>query len=200
MAALAGCTGGGKALGDHPAGTALSAQSTLGPEPGTAEGTIVGFEDPSCHACARFEADVFPRIEREMVDPGRVSFVYRPIPIVYEWAGAAVLAMESAQSRQTETFWGLKEFYYRNQRGISTDNVRDVTREYVNAETALNAGAVMNDVANRAHRDEVETNLDAAEKADVGGTPTFFLFNEGTFKTELVGPQDYSVFANALGV
>lgn len=200
MASLAGCSGGGQSIERHPAGTALSAQPTLGPDPGTSQGTIVGFEDPSCHSCARFEQEVFPRIRRDLVDPGTVSFVYRPIPVIYEWAGPAVFAMESVQSRDEGSFWGLKEFYYRNQRSISASNVREATRQYVARETDLDADGVLDDVANEAHRAEVETNLDAADEAGVSGTPTFHLFEDGSFQTKLVGPQDYSVFASALGV
>lgn len=200
VAALAGCTGGEQSLDEHPASTALDAQPTLGPTPGTAEGTIIAFEDPSCPSCARFDRDTFPELKANLVDPGDVSFVFRAIPVVESWAEPAVLAMESVHDRDEAALWTLKEFYFRNQRRIDGSTVREETRRFLADETDLDADAVLQDVDRQAHGDEVETNLRTARDADVGGTPTFFLFDAGSFVTDLVGQQEYGVFENSLGV
>lgn len=199
-AALAGCTGGDQSLDEHPASTALAAQPSLGPTPGTAEGTIVAFEDPSCPSCARFDRDTFPKVKANLVDPGDVSFVFRAIPVVKSWAEPAVLAMESVYDRDEATLWALKTFYFRNQADVDASNVREVTRRFLADETGLDADAVLQDVEQGAHGDAVDTNLRTARDADVGGTPTFFLFESGSFVTDLVGQQDYGVFENSLGL
>lgn len=201
VAALAGCFGGGGApLEDHPAGADLDAQPTLGPAPGSADGTIVAFEDPSCPSCARFEGGTFPELKANLVDPGTVSFVFRAIPVVRAWAEPAVLALESVHARDAAAFWALKRFYFRNQASIDGGTVRDATRQFLSEETAVDADAVLADVDSGAYSDHVDANLQAARDADLQGTPTFYLFDSGSFTTDLVGPQDYSVFENALGV
>ncbi|MDT3437626.1 thioredoxin domain-containing protein [Haloarcula sp. 1CSR25-25] len=192
--------GGGKSLAEHPAATKLGAQPTLGPSPSEAEGTIVAFEDPSCPACARFERSTFPRLKSELIDPGRVSFVFRGIPVVYQWGDPAVLALEATHSRSVAAFWGLKTFYYREQANIGMENVQEVTRQYLADQTDVDAAAVISDVQNEMPRDVVDVDLQASQDAGVQGTPTFFLFSEGSFATKIVGPQSYDVFASSLGV
>lgn len=187
-------------LADHPAGQALDGQPTLGPAPSEAEGTIVAFEDPSCTSCARFESQTFPRLKSELIDPGRVSFVFRTIPVVYAWGEPASLALEAVHAREPSAFWGLKDFYYENQRDLGSDNVLDATQQYLAEGTDVDPDGVVQDIENDVPRDAVETNLQTAQSADVGGTPTFFLFNEGTYRTRITGPQSFEVFENSLGV
>lgn len=190
----------GTSLETHSAGTALGDQPTLGPTPGTAKGTIIGFEDPSCPSCARFELETFPELKSKLIEPGDVSFVFRSIPVVHPWGEPATLALEAVQARDEAAFWGLKRYYYKNQRGIDSDNVYEATRSYLAERTDLDGDAVVQDAKQGSYRDDVSTNLDTADQAGVRGTPTFFLFKSGTFTTSFIGPQSYSVFANTLGV
>lgn len=195
-----GGDGSGASLDSHPAAAALDEQPTLGPAPGTADGTIIAFEDPSCPSCARFERDVYPKLKSNLVDAGDVSFVFRAIPVIRPWGEPASLALEAVQARDEASFWPLKAFYYRNQGGIDSDNVYRVTRSYLAERTDLDADAVVQDARQGTYRGDVDANLRASERAGVSGTPTFFLFAEGSFTTTFIGPQSYSVFANSLGV
>jgi len=197
-AATALSSGGSQSLSEHPAGASLSDQPTLGPDPGTADGTIIAFEDPSCPSCARFELTAFPKLQSRLIEPGRVSFVFRTLPVVAPWGEQASLALEAVQARDEGAFWGLKQFYYENQRSIGSDNVLDATRQHL-AETPVDADGVVQDVRDRTHQGDIETNLRVAEQAGVRGTPTFYLFDAGGYVTQLTGPQSYSVFANSLG-
>lgn len=199
-ATFLGGSGGGKSLAEHTAAASLATQPTLGPSPSEAEGTIVAFEDPSCPSCARFERSTFPQLKSDLIDPGRVSFVFRGIPVVYPWGDPAVLALEATYSRSAEAFWSLKEFYYREQANIGTENVREVTRQYLAKQTDVDADAVISDVQSETSRDAVNTDLQVSEDAGVRGTPTFFLFRDGSFATEIVGPQSFDVFAKSLGM
>jgi protein-disulfide isomerase len=199
-ATLLGGSGGGKSLTEHAVATNLGTQPTLGPSPSAAEGTIVAFEDPSCPACARFESATFPQLKSELIDPGRVSFVFRGIPVVYQWGDPAVLALEATYSRSAEAFWGLKEFYYREQANIRTENVQEVTRQYLTDHTNVDGDAVISNVQSETSRDAVDVDLHASQDAGVRGTPTFYLFSGNSFTTEIVGPQSYDVFANSLGM
>ncbi|WP_424016377.1 DsbA family protein (plasmid) [Halorientalis pallida] len=201
--AVSGLFGGGsgdQALDDHPAATNLSSQPTLGPEPGTASGTIIAFEDPSCSSCRRFETSVFPQLQSQLIEPGDVSFVFRPLAVVYPWGEPATHALEAVQARDGATFWELKDYYYQNQGRFSTGNVVEETRLYLAEQTDVDADAVAQDVREGTYSDEVESTIQTSQNAGVSGTPTFFLFSGGSFTTKLVGPQSYSVFANTLGV
>lgn len=197
---LLGDSSNGTPLEEHAAANGLGSQPTLGPPPSEADGTIVAFEDPSCPACARFERGTFPQLKSELVDAGRLSFVFRGIPVVYPWGEPAVLALEATYDRSADAFWALKAHYYREQASIESDNVRDVTRQFLADQTDVDADAVVADVDAETFRSAVDVDLQASRDAGVGGTPTFFLFREGSFATEITGPQSYDVFANALGM
>jgi protein-disulfide isomerase len=201
--ALSGGFGGdstGPALAAHPAATGLENQPTLGPSPAEADGTIIAFEDPSCSSCARFERGTFPQLKSDLIDTDSVAFVFRGIPVVFDWGKPAILALEATYARTPDAFWALKAFYYRSQGKIGSQNVRDVTRQFLADQTDVDATAVLEDVDSGTHGDAVEADLQASQDAGVRGTPTFFLFRDGSFVTELVGPQSYTVFKNALGV
>jgi protein-disulfide isomerase len=197
---LANSLGGGGTLEDHPASKGIRRQPVLGPPPGDGEGTVVAFEDPSCPSCARFERRTFPRLRSELIESGRLSFVFRGIPVVFPWGETAVHALEATYARDPESFWALKTHYYRNQPRIGGNNVRSVTREFLATQTDVDAAAVLADVSDRTQSDAVEGDVRASEDAGVGGTPTFFLFRDGSFVTDLVGAQSYEVFANTLGM
>lgn len=158
-ATLLGGSGGGTPLEAHAAASDLDSQPTLGPPPSAADGTIIAFEDPSCPSCARFERTTFSRLKSELVDAGRLSFVYRGIPVVYPWSDPAVLALEAPHDRSADAFWALKDFYYREQANFGTENVRDRTRQFLADQTDVAAAAVIDDVEAKTVGDAVDADL-----------------------------------------
>lgn len=197
--ALAGCLGGGDdpvSFEDHDASNGVEQQPTLGSL--DSPGIIVGFEDPSCPSCGRFEANTLPELRAELVDPGDVAFVYRTLDVVYPWARPAAQIMASTYAADEDAFWGLKAFYYENQPAFTEENVFESTRPYLE-DSAVDADAVLSAARNREHAGLIASNRQAASDLGVSGTPTFYLFRDGEFRTEVSGPQDYDVFAGALG-
>lgn len=197
--ALAGCLGGGDArsFSDHPSSTGVDRQPTLGTI--DRPGVIVAFEDPSCPSCRRFEAETFPRLYDELIEPGDVAFVFRTIDVIYPWATPASQLMASAYAADAAAFWALKGFYYREQPSFDSGNVVDRSESFLAEETSVDAGAVVQAARERAHDDLIQANREAADAVGLEGTPLFFLFRDDEFRTEVSGPQAYDVFANALG-
>lgn len=216
-AALGGCLGGssgdptdgqaddrpgdGAPFAEHAATAGVGTQPYLGPEPGTAEGTIVAFEDPSCPRCRRFQRETVSKVKSELVDAGRATYVFRGYPVVYAWGKPATRALEATHRRDEATHWDLVDWYFRNQGDISTENVRERTRSFLEETGAVDAGAVMDAIDSGPVEDAVATDLDAGEAAGAGGvTPTVFLFRDGEYRTMARGSVSYSVVAGALGL
>lgn len=205
-AGLAGCLGfgGGQAGGsepfaDHDATAAIDAQPYLGPEPGTATGTIVAFEDPSCPRCAVFERETVPKIRSELVEPGDATFVFRGYPVVYPWGEPATKALEATFARDEATHWSLVDHYFENQDQFSMDGVLDATGDFLASETSVDGEAVAADARDGAYDDQVRTDLDAGEAAGAGNvTPTVFLFRDGEYQTKARGSVSFSLVKNAL--
>ena len=202
VTALAGCSGGGDAqsLQEHPSGEGIDSQPVLGPEPAEAEGTIVAFEDPSCPTCARFESSTFPQLKSELIDEGRVSFVFRSIPVVYDWGEPATMALEATYDRSESAFWSLKSHYYAQQSGFTTDSVLDRTESFLADETDVDAAAVRADTEAETFQDAVDLDLSASESAGVFDTPTLFCFDGDGFTTSVSGPVGYQSLKGALGL
>ncbi|MEF8800794.1 MAG: thioredoxin domain-containing protein [Halolamina sp.] len=203
MAALAGCAGGGSSetsFAKHPASAGVGGQPTLGATPGEGEGTIIAFEDPSCPTCARFETDTFPRLKSELLDTERASFVFRGIPIIYEWGKPATMALEATYDRSGSAFWALKNHYYTAQDGFDTDNVRSKTESFLDENTDVDATGVVDDAEAQASQDAVDADLAVADELGVNGTPTFYVFDSGTFSTDITGAIGYDSLKGAMGI
>lgn len=222
-AALAGCLGGGPAgsgssgtnssstttdnevprLEDHPAAQGLSTQPVRGPAPQDALGVIVAFEDPSCPTCRRFEQNVVPTIRRELVDPGDVAYVFRGYPVIYPWGEPAVRALESTYARDPTAHWALVDHYFDQQeefRRAGVDAVYDRTETFLQNETELQAGSILDEARNGLHDEAVQSDLDAGMAAGAGRTtPHLFLFRDGEFRTKTAGRVSYDTVSTILG-
>jgi len=187
-------------LADHPVGQHLDAQPRLGPDPTGATATIVAFEDPSCPRCAAFESTTVPKIRSELVDTGQASFVVRTVPLVYPWGEPAIHALEATYARDADAFWALFAHYFDEQDAFDADNVLDRTASFLSAETDVDAAGVVADAESEAYADAVDTDLAAAEAADVSGTPTVFLFRDGQYRTRATGSVSFDLVTRALGL
>ncbi|MFB6284944.1 MAG: DsbA family protein [Halobacteria archaeon] len=184
---------------NHPATKEVSTRPSLGPDDASAK--IVAFEDPSCPKCAKFNLGPFQKIKSKLIDQGKLQFYYRTITVVYPWGKPAAESLEATYKTDHDAFWGLKHYYYENQLGggASNEDVYSLTRDYLENETDLDADKIIKEAKNKKYHDRIQENLKASKKAGVRGTPSFFLFKNGDFRTKVVGPQSFSVFKNALG-
>ncbi|MFB6195003.1 MAG: DsbA family protein [Haloplanus sp.] len=189
-----------RTLDAHPAGRALDAQPRLGPTPTDATAAIVAFEDPSCPRCAAFERTTVPKIRSNLVETGQAAFVARTIPVVYPWGEPAVHALEATFARDEAAFWALFHHYFENQDDFGSDDVLDRTRQFLAAETDVDAAAVVADAEDEAYADAVRTDLAASEAAGVSGTPTVFLFRDGQYRTRASGSVSFDLVTRALGL
>lgn len=209
LAGLAGCLDGGQtggdhgdaSLSDHPAGHSLDSQPTLGPDPTEATGLVVAFEDPSCPRCRTFEQEVVPKIESNLVDPGKAAYVFRGYPVVYDWGEPAAHALEATYARDEDAVWDLVDHYFANQddfRSAGADSVYPRTRRYLADETDLDADAVVEAATGEAAT-AVQTDLDDGEAAGAGRTtPHVFLFRDGEYLTKAKGSVSYDTIESAL--
>ncbi len=195
-ASTADTSGGAVSLPDHPIATELAAQPRYG---GLDGHLIVAFEDPSCPRCGAFHSQVVPEVRDKLVEPGKAAFVFRNYPVVYAWGGPATQALEATFARDESAFWGLLDYYYRNQSRLSVDTVSRLTESFL-AGTGVDETAVVADAENKTYDDAVQTDLDAAEAGGVGRTtPAVALFRDGGFVTTANGSVSYDLIANTLG-
>jgi protein-disulfide isomerase len=182
----------------HPATTDLAAQPRLGSA--DADVQIVAFEDPSCPRCRAFERNTVPEIRSELVEPGTGSFVVRTAPLVYPWGDPAIHALEATYARDADAFWGLLDHYFEAQSSFDVDNVRSKTASWLSANTELDGERVVEAAAGEEAAAAVAADVDAAEAANVTGTPTVFLFRDGSYVTRAAGSVSFDLIRSALGL
>ncbi|SIR75554.1 Thioredoxin [Haladaptatus litoreus] len=185
---------------NHPSTKGVFNEPTRGPTPFSTDATLIAFEDPSCPTCIDFEKKTYPKLKRNHIDSGELSFVLRMIPIVDEWGARAIYALEAAYARDEQAFWDLKTYYFSKQNQFNKRNVFSKTKSFINYNTQLSGRAIVRDAKSKVHRKQVQEDTSVAKAADVPGTPTFFAFRSDEYVTKIVGKQSYSIFKNVLGL
>ena len=140
--------------------------------------TIIEFGDYQCPYCRIFWKDTLPRIKKEYVDTGKVSFVFRDFPqSVHPEATAAAMAADCADDQGQYWPYHDKIFQEQDRRGREGDVVRfraDDLKRW-GADIGLDAAAFDECIDSERHKEEVAK--DYANGADVGidSTPIFFV-------------------------
>ena len=181
----------------HPSTAGIEGQPRRGSPDASVQ--IVAFEDPSCPRCRAFERDTVPEIRSELVDPGTGSFVVRTAPLVYPWGDPAIHALEATYARDADAFWGLLDHYFAEQSSFDVDNVDAKTAAWLSENTALDGDAVVEAAAGDEAVAAVRADADAASAANVTGTPTVFLFSEGSYVTRATGSVSFDLIRSAVG-
>lgn len=153
---------------------------------------IYEFSDFQCPFCARG----FDTIEQLLGKyPDDVRFVYLHMPLdMHEWAKPAAIASVCAASQDEEAFWSLHDSYFRNQQEITTENLLERSRGFLDA-SAIDMDlwtACASDESSAAYRGalvQVEASMELASSYGLTGTPSFFV--NGQF---LSGIQTLQVF------
>lgn len=185
---------------DHPSASGVFDEPRQGPTPFSTDATLIAFEDPSCPHCATFQGKTYPKLERNYVDSGDLSFVLRTVPSAKQWGIDAIYALEATHARDADAFWELESYYFGNQDRFDTGNVLSKTKTFIDGNTRLDGEEIAHDARTKAQKAHVEEDKALAKKANLRGTPTFFAFRSGEYVTKIVGPQSYGIFKSVLGL
>jgi protein-disulfide isomerase len=183
---------------DHASTENMGHSPVLGPDPETADATVIMFDDPACPACAQFEEVVFPDLQAH-ADTDELSIVWRGMAVIADWSDPALQVQWATYERDVDAFWELREYAFEIQDEIeSGDDAVDRLIEHLEETTSLDTDAIRTEAEESTYARRLSLDEDAAAQAGVDATPYFFLFRDGEFRTEIRGLEDYRVFASAL--
>ena len=137
---------------------------------------VILFENFLCDHCRAFEEDAFPRLVTDYIDQGLVEAYYVNLAWGGERARQAALAGECAYRQDETGFWAFKSRLYRAQNDWS--GVEDLV-ELARGVDGLDADALRSCVVEERYADEVQRDLDLAERVGVQGTPSVIVGDEG---------------------
>jgi len=143
--------------------------------------TVVMFSDFECPYCGQFERDSFPTIKKDLIDTGKLHFVFKNFPITtHQYAGRAALAAYCADEQGK--FWEYHDMLYAHQEALTE---ADLTKYAENLTLDMSQfGSCMNSTGSDMLKDR-----DLGTQLGVTGTPTFF-FN-GRKVVGVLTPEEF---------
>lgn len=136
---------------------------------------IIEFASLTCGHCAKFHNEVFPKIKKEFIDTGKVSFIYQDFPLDKFALKASVIARCSGEKK---FFSFLKVLYSKQKDWTRTE---DPFRSLLKI---AKLGGLKNDeikvcVGNKSIEDGIlKQRLNASKKFDINATPTLYINGE----------------------
>ncbi len=151
--------------------------------------TMVEFADYECSACAAFQRDTFPLIERDYIDTGKVRYVFRDFPLeqIHPYADEAALAAACAEEQGR--FWQFHEALFNISDRLSDPAIKALAPQF-----GLNDSQFEECLSSGRYLDKVRADyVDGINEGGVTATPTFFIDGK-----RIIGGQPYATFRQAL--
>jgi protein-disulfide isomerase len=134
------------------------------------------FEDFKCPACKAFEEMVWPKLEKDYINTGKVQahFVYFQIIDASTDAG---IAGECVYHQSEKLFWDYKTIVYRSQEDERTnwatpEKMIDLAKTYV---PDINADDLKTCLEEKRYATDIQKDRDMGVTAGVQGTPSLFV-------------------------
>lgn len=130
---------------------------------------IVEYSDYQCPYCARFHAEVFPKLKRHYIDTGKVRFFFRDLPLSMhrESAPSAIAARCAAVQGK---FWPMNEALFANQARIGAE-----LYDRLGQSLQLNVDEFRQCRQNPGTRQKVLRDVSDAQRYGLQSTPSFIL-------------------------
>jgi len=137
--------------------------------------TVIEYASMTCMHCAHFHNTVYPTVKKELIDTGKVKFIFREFPL----DGVALRASMMARCAPEDKFHSLLEVLFANQkRWVGAADPIDAMSKLGKlaglSETRMKACLANTDLETKI----LETRQDATQTYKVNATPTF-VFNNG---------------------
>lgn len=162
-----------------------------------APATIVEFGDFQCPACGAFARQVKPLVDRQLVQPGRASFVFYDFPLVRMHGNAFLAARAARCAGDQERFWDYHDLLFQNQTQWSTDSSPAGRFVSYAEDLGLDVGAYEECLRSDRHAQVVTANMRLGEALGVSGTPTIMV-SEGQGMANRLMSNDFESIREAV--
>lgn len=159
---------------------------------------ILEYSDFDCSFCARYATQIYPKLDADYVQTGKVKYFFRdlPLPVHPDAPFKARIARCAAEQGK---FWEVHDRLFADQRGLDAAGMAQLSHDL-----DLNAGALQACVASGRYADGIRLSARSAERLGIMGTPAFVvgtLSPDGQVLTAakvLVGAPTYEGFRELL--
>ena len=157
--------------------------------------TLVEFADYECPFCHRFFRTVWPLIEKDYIDTGKLRVVVKDLPLGFH-PNARKAAQASHCAAEQGKFWEMREVLYSNAQKLSTDLLPNYAKI-----VGLDLQAFKACLASERHLNGIDADAAEARSARLTGTPSFVVGRTASEEVQgsvIVGAQPYSVFKSRI--
>ena len=137
--------------------------------------TVYEMADFQCPACRQFAVNVFPTLEREFIEPGKVRWVFIHLPLTSIHPNAVAAAEVATCAGRQGRFWRTHDLLYQLQddwakvaqpRAVLVSMARRAGVDRAKLLACLDGGTA---------RAEVERDAQRATRSGARGTPSFYI-------------------------
>jgi protein-disulfide isomerase len=152
---------------------------------------VIEYASPTCPHCAEFDREVFPKIEADYIDTGKVRYVFREFSRNVKDVACEMLARRIADG-DAGKYFGVIETMFSQQDGLFGKTTE--TLKLIGKQAGLSAQAVEDCLKDQALIDRIKADQKfAVDVLKVPGTPTFFINGEA-----IVGAVSFDEFESKI--
>ncbi len=169
----------------------LSGQPTLGNP--NSKVTVVAFEDFKCPFCRQYSLTVFPRVEKNFIQTGKIYYGFYNFPFIGPDSYTAAVAAECVFHQKASLFWPYFHLLYRAQKNETTDwATPSYLVQVASYVPGVNTTALRSCIAANRYLKVVKANKQLGIQDGVQGTPSIFV------NGKLLANPSYSQLASAI--
>jgi protein-disulfide isomerase len=155
---------------------------------------ILEYSDFDCAFCAQYATQVFPQIDANYVQTGKIKYFFRDMPSP-EHPNAMFKAKVARCAGEQGKFWEMHDFLFANQKPLSQLPAGKLAQA-----VGMNVEKLGACLASDKYSAVIDKSLNSAERMQINGTPAFLigtLSDDGSFLKSaqvVVGAQTYGYF------
>lgn len=136
----------------------------------TAKVTIEEFCEFECGFCAKFHNEVFPQLEKDYINTGKVLFIFRNYPLIPKKGNSMIAAQAAECALEQGKFWEYHDKLFENRKALELDDLKKYAREL-----RLDTLTFKKCLDNNETKAAVEQDIQEGKKRGINGTPTFYI-------------------------
>jgi protein-disulfide isomerase len=150
--------------------------------------TIIEYASLTCPHCAHFAATTWPQIKKELIDTGKVRWVYRD----FLWDGVALHAAMLARCMPADQFFQIIEVLFVSQDQWASAANPSAALSQIGRTAGLDQPTIDKCFTNDALKNKIVTRIQEGEKLyGIKSTPSFIINGKAES-----GDMDYDTFFN----
>lgn len=152
--------------------------------------TIEIYSDYQCPACAYFENNVFPSIQDQLINPGRVYYIFHDFPIHPDaWQASESVYCAGEQGK----YWEMHRVLFENQQNLTPAAIKSYATQI-----GLNEDTFLTCFNSRKYQSHIQSLFEKGKAIGVQGTPTIVIDGNKIESTTVPSFEDIKKIVTAL--